>query len=345
MRVLITGAKGYIGIPLCYELEKKHEVIGVDNDSRIQWVNRCGGKEDNSYVDGLVHIIKGDLTNQSFVNEIIQIHKPQCVIHLASQPSMPYSQINSERALFTQINNISMCLNLLWALKGKNIRFIITTTTGIPGQALKQIPEGDTLNKAGSWYHITRGFDSANCNLASRQWGQKVIELRTSIVYGLQTNTMLERGELTTRFDTDPYFGTVLNRFIKQAVDKFPITIYGKGKQTKPFIALEDCVRSIVNAIDYPIKDKHTIFNQVTEMISIVELAKLITDIAHTHIQHIPNPRKENETFKMEFKNRKFLKLLGKKPLKIKDVIGDMIDIVQETAIKDLSYTYPEYVR
>ena len=118
MKILLTGAKGYIGIPLCYELEKEHELIGVDNDSRVEWVNRCGGKEENnSYVDGLVHIIKGDLTNQNFVNEIIQIHKPQCVIHLASQPSMPYLQINSERGLFTQINNISMCLNLLWALK------------------------------------------------------------------------------------------------------------------------------------------------------------------------------------------------------------------------------------
>lgn len=326
MTILVTGASGYIGYPLMLELREKtkHKIIGVDNSNRIKWVERTEGM-------GMLYpchdpIVHGDLTNRDLVNELLSIHRPDVIIHLASQPSMPYSQINGERALFTQVNNLSILLNLLWGIKGHGLktRLILTTTTGIPGQFYETVPENYTLNQAGSWYHISRGFDSANCLLACRQWGLQVIEFRTSIVYGIQTNLMMELG-LTTRFDTDPYFGTVVNRFVHQVINKEPITIYGKGKQTKPFISLEDTVHSLVNAITYKFPKGHTILNQVTEMCSIERLAGMIRDWTNTQIKCIPNPRKEKETFKMTFKNDKFLKVLRQKP-KLMDVgIGQMI--------------------
>ena len=243
---------------------------------------------------------------------------------------MPYSQINGERALFTQINNVSMCLNLLWGIKElkKECRLIITTTTGIPGQAYSVIPECYTLNKAGSWYHVSRGFDSANCRLASSQFGIEVVEFRTSIVWGLQTDLLKSMQEYT-RFDTDPYFGTVVNRFVAQALKGKPITIYGKGRQTKPFINLDDVVESIKNAIEYDFKEKHTILNQVAETISIVELAGIIRKKTKCRVEHIPNPRKEKETHKMLFDNRKFLDVLGRKPKLLKNDLKEMIDAVK----------------
>ena len=263
MKILLTGNIGYLGQALSYELYElhrdKYEVIGIDNNSRKDWVGRCGGGYQMNY--NYTMTVEGDLTDPAFVDEMIVIHKPNVVIHLASQPSMPYSQINAERALFTQVNNLKMCHNLLWAIRKYKLacKFIITTTTGIPGQFYDKVPEGKTLNLAGSWYHISRGFDSANCSLAARQWGQNVIELRTSIVYGLQTEEMAKR-DIATRFDTDPYFGTVVNRFVSQALEGKPITVYGKGEQTKPYISLEDFVKSTVNAIEYPVEG-HEIFN------------------------------------------------------------------------------------
>ena len=321
MKILVTGCSGYIGTPLCFELrEKNYELVGIDNRYRNKWVAKCGGKDRGCTNNPTIY---GDMANMDFVNEIIAIHKPDVIIHLASQPSMPYSQINGERALFTQQNNISMLVNILWAIKDLPTRLIITTTTGIPGQVYSLVPEGPTQNAAGSWYHVSRGFDSANCSLAARQWGKEIIELRTSIVYGLQTELMRKSG-IATRFDTDPYFGTALNRFVDQAINGKPITIYGKGEQVKPFISLEDCVQSIVNAIEYPVKG-HEIFNQVTQCVSINRLAKAIELAIPVNIKHIENPRKEKEDFEMQFENEKFLKLLGKTPVILEDEIGDMI--------------------
>ena len=311
MKILITGSSGYIGQPLSYKLKKAHDVIGVDNYSRVEWVKRINPQNIASYGDS--ETIIGNLTDKDFVDEILKLHRPDVIIHLASQPSMPYSQLSWERALFTQLNNISMNLNLLWGIKenGLKTRYIITTTTGIPGQTYDEVPEDNTLNMAGSWYHVSRGFDSDNCNLASRQFNIQVIEFRTSIVYGLQTKELKEKG-FCSRFDTDSYFGTVLNRFVKQAIEKKPLTIYGEGNQTKPFISLWDCCESIAKAVDYDFgTEKHIILNQTTECISIATLANLVAKFFGTTVEHIPNPRKEKEDFDMWFKNDKFMKLLG----------------------------------
>ncbi len=326
MRILITGSRGYIGKALVYQLlEKGYKVIGVDNDARAKWVENCGGGwNPNDVEDSRLINISADLTERDVVNELLAIHKPDVIIHLASQPSMPYSQLSGERAYFTQLNNVAMCLNLLWGMKENGLlttRFITTTTTGIPGQIYDTIPEDDTLNKAGSWYHTSRGFDSANCSLASRQWGIQIVEFRTSIVYGLQTKFMREAGLGSTRYDTDFYFGTALNRFMNQAFNKEPLTIYGKGEQTKPFISLEDTTISLANAVDHKFDKGHTILNQVTEHISIIELAHLIKKATDCEIHHLPNPRKENETHKMLFENKKFLKVLNKPINEIREEI------------------------
>ena len=335
-KILITGACGYIGYSLSIELRNaEYDVIGVDNGNRNEWVEQCGGKV---YIPKDCHVIHGDLADKDFVYSLLDIHKPDVIIHLASQPSMPYSQINGERALYTQVNNISMCLNLLWGIHERGIksRFITTTTTGIPGQHYSTIPEDNTLNMAGSWYHVSRGFDSVNCRIAAKQFGQEIIEFRTSIVYGLQTDLMKTLG-LYSRFDTDFYFGTALNRFVQQAINGDPITVYGKGLQTKPFISLNDTVISLKNAITYKFDKKHTILNQVTESISIQELAELIEANTDSKIKYIDNPRKENETHQMHFENHKFLKVLNNPPDKIATKIGEMIDEIKNRL---QSYTY-----
>lgn len=340
IKILVTGVEGYVGYPLCCKLEtifKKEQIIKVDSLFKQKWLNKITQKCPCEYIPKNHGFIVGDLCDRDFVDEILKIHKPDVIIHLASQPSLPYSQLNWERASFTQWNNLSMNLNLLWGLRENgltNTKYIITTTTGIPGQFYAHIPEGHTFNMAGSWYHISRGFDSANCNLASRQWGIQIIEFRTSIVYGLKIeefkqdyeNVMYECRE---NFNTDFYFGTALNRFIQQAIDGKPLTIYGEGNQTKPFISLEDCCQSIVNSITYSFNDKHTILNQTTENISIKQLAELIASYLNIKIEHIPNPRQEKEDFEMFFDNQKFLNVLGHPKQLIKDGIKEMIEILK----------------
>ncbi|KKK81647.1 hypothetical protein LCGC14_2811360, partial [marine sediment metagenome] len=286
-----------------------------------------GGIDYSRYIE-----INGDLTDRDFVNEILAIHRPDVIIHLASQPSMPYSQINGERALYTQVTNISMLINLLWGAKENGLfpKFITTTTTGIPGQHYAVIEEAQTLNCAGSWYHVSRGFDSANLRLAGLQFGFTCVEFRTSIVYGLQTELLRKLG-IATRFDTDYYFGTAFNRFIKMGMEGKPLTVYGKGLQTKPFISLEDTVHSLVNSIDYIFPAGHTILNQTTSSIAIVDLANMIATMTSGQVKHIDNPRKENEEFMMEFKNEKFLDVLAKEPTDMKSEVKKMVDYLKRS--------------
>ena len=328
MKIMVVGGNGYIGIPLVARLYQKYgfqNVVVVDNYARFDWVsNVLGERQPETNFTSCIH---GDFTERDFVDEMFKIHRPDVVINLASQPSMPYSHLSWERAVYTQGNNLMINLNILWGLKENGLlksRHIITTTTGIPGQLYQVVPEAETLNKAGSWYHISRGFDSENCNLAARLWGLQTIEFRTSIVYGVKTRELRENC-WHTRFDTDPYFGTVINRFISQAMHGKPITLYGQGNQTKPFVYLEDCIESIVNSIDDEFPSKHTIINQVSECISIKELATQISKRFNSDIHYLPNPRNEKEDFEMIFDNREFCKVLGRPYIKFEDGIEEMI--------------------
>ena len=330
MKILLTGSDGYIGFPLSLQLiSMGHDVICVDNGGRVEWVKRINPRSTHySSPDTIV----GNMADKDFVDEILKIHRPECIIHLASQPSMPYSQLSWERAIFTQLNNITMNLNILWGLKENNLlntKYIITTTTGIPGQEYDIIPEGPVMNMAGSWYHVSRGFDSENCNLASRQWGINIVEFRTAIVYGIATEELRMRN-MSARFDTDFYFGTALNRFVDQAHKGQPITIYGEGRQTKPFISLEDTCLSIAKAIEHKFNPGHTILNQTTECVSIKYLADIIAKEAGVEAVHIPNPRKESEDFEMRFNNVRFMELLGTPKQLISQGIHEIFEVLRE---------------
>jgi len=77
----------------------------------------------------------------------------------------------------------------------------------------------------------------------------------------------------------------------------------------------------------------------VTEHISIKDLATMVSEATGTKIVHIPNPRIEKEEWVMNFKNERFIKLLGRKPKKILNEISDMIRYFKTTP----PYSYKSY--
>lgn len=348
MTIFVTGMDGYVGWPLSLKLSKEFKnerIIGVDNLSRRKWVEDIGSTSAvpipsmekriaKAHELGFENIsfVYGDLTSREFVDKVIKIYKPHTIIHLAAQPSAPYSQINWERAYFTQFNNNLSTLNLLWALKENNLcntHFIVTTTTGVYGAPEFEIPEGfleveikdrkDTIpypGMASSWYHMSKCNDVNNLHLANKQFKIPITDLRTSIVYGTETKETILDKDLATRFDFDFYFGVVVNRFCAMALVGYPITIYGKGLQGKPMISLEDCCRSIVKAVRTKNEGKMVVYNQVERPISIKELAQAVKDGAsklgiNAEVVHIPNPRIEKEEHDMEIDTTNFRKLIG----------------------------------
>ena len=90
--------------------------------------------------------------------------------------------------------------------------------------------------KPGSFYHLSKVHDSANLEFACRIWDLKCTDLNQGVVYGNFTPEIEEDFEnLCTSYHYDEIFGTIINRFISQAVTNFPLTVYGTGNQKRGF--------------------------------------------------------------------------------------------------------------
>jgi len=102
-------------------------------------------------------------------------------------------------------------------------------------------------------------------------------------------------------FHYDEIFGTVLNRFIVQAVTGFPLTVYGKGNQTRGFLHLIDTMQCVYLSAMQPAKrEQLRIFNQLTEPFSVNQLAEKVKKVGDklgydVKIDRIENPRVEKE--------------------------------------------------
>ena len=242
--------------------------------------------------------------------------------------------MNGERANYTQHNNMQATRNLVFGLEEHDLtetHFIETTTTGVHGASAFPIPEGAVMESqgqrdevpfpamAGSWYHMTKSHDAANLRLAHSQFDIPISDVRTAIIYGTGIEETRADDRLATRFDCDYYFGVVTHRFIAQAIAGYPITVYGKGEQRKPFIALEDPIEGLTRlALTDPAERPadHVVYNQVTRPISIVEMGTTIANVAtkygyDTTVEHFENPQDEDETHKMEIENDRYAELIG----------------------------------
>jgi nucleoside-diphosphate-sugar epimerase len=368
MTILVTGGDGYIGWPTTLRIADRTDdrVVLVDNFARREWVESVGstsavpvaGIDERVATAAEVHglgnlsFVEGDLVERSVVDELLAVHEPEAVVHTAAQPSAPYSQISGERANYTQHNNMQATRNLLWSLHEHGLtdtHFIETTTTGVYGSPEFPIPEGGAAmendgerdevpfpNMSGSWYHSTKGFDAQNMRLAHQQFDIPVSDVRTAITYGTETAETREDDRLKTRFDFDYYFGTVAHRFCAQAVAGYPVTVYGKGEQRKPFVSLEDAVEGLARlALRSPDErpDDLTVYNQVTRAISIVEVAETIADVGdefdlEATVEHFENPRDEDETHEMEIENDRYAALVGGQSQSFESGVRDVLETI-----------------
>jgi len=370
MTVLLTGGDGYLGWPTALRTARRTDerVVTVDNLGRREWVSSVGSTSATPVaepderlraaeeVHGLSNLsfVEGDLTDRSTVNELLAVHEPSTVVHTAAQPSAPYSQINGERSNFTQHNNLQATRNLLWGLHEHGLNdthFIETTTTGVYGAPEFPIPEGGAVMEnrgerdevpfpamAGSWYHLTKSHDAANMRLAHEQFDIPISDVRTAIIYGAGTAETAADPRLATRFDFDYYFGVVTHRFCAQAVAGYPMTVYGKGEQRKPFVALEDAVEGLSRLALIDPEERpgdHTVYNQVTRPISIVEVAETIADVAgefdlDVSVEHFENPRDEDETHKMEMENGRYAELIDGQSVRFEEGVRSILDTLVE---------------
>ena len=328
MRILVLGGDGYLGWPTALHLSRRgHDVGVVDNFARRGYDLEMG-------VDSLVPITQlqqrvkrwedvsglrvepyvGDLCDAAFVYRLVAEFRPEAIVHFAEQRSAPYSMIDRHHAVYTQTNNVVGNLNLLYAIAeiDPSIHLVKLGTMGEYGTPNIDIEEGfieithrgrtDVLpypKQPGSFYHLSKVHDSANIMFACRIWGLRSTDLNQGIVYGQETDETVLHPELATRFDYDGVFGTVLNRFCVQAVVGHPLTVYGKGGQTRGMLDIRDTLACVELAITNPAEEgEYRVFNQFTESFSVAELAEMVAAAfpGRVTVANIDdNPRVEKE--------------------------------------------------
>jgi UDP-sulfoquinovose synthase len=191
----------------------------------------------------------------------------------------------------------------------------------------------DTLpypKQPGSFYHLSKVHDSHNIHFACKIWGLRATDLNQGVVYGVLTEETGMDEMLINRLDYDGVFGTALNRFCIQAAVGHPLTVYGKGGQTRGFLDIRDTVRCVELAIANPADPgQFRVFNQFTEMFSVGDLAVMVKN-AGTHldidvdIKHLDNPRVELEQHYFYAKNTCLLSL-GLQPHYLSDSLIDSL--------------------
>ncbi|NNC90386.1 MAG: NAD-dependent epimerase/dehydratase family protein [Akkermansiaceae bacterium] len=364
MKILILGGDGYLGWPTAMHLSAGgHEVAVVDNYLR----RNLAREEDSEPLYELPNLAErcrlwrehsgkrvepfiGDLCDWDFVADVFRKFTPDAVVHYAEQPSAPYSMLRRGAASLTLHNNLGVTLNTILAVREfcPDAHIVKLGTMGEYGTPDIDIEEGwlDVEHKgrshkflyprqAGSLYHTTKVMDTDLLWFYVRMWDLRVTDLMQGPVYGMVTYENEDRPDLYPHFAYDEIFGTVLNRFIVQAVAGHPLTVYGKGGQTRGYLNIKDTLNCIRLSIENPAgRGELRIFNQFVETFSVNDLAERVKYVGDemglgVKIERIENPRKELEEHYYNPAHTGLLDLgLEPHPL-TEDVLKGLIEVVQ----------------
>ena len=364
-RILILGGDGYLGWPTAMAFSQAgHRVALVDNFAKRQWELELGVRplfpiptlherirawREVSERD--IELFVGDLTDYAFVESVVSGFRPDTIVHYGEQPSAPFSMIDVRHATYTQANNVVGNLNVLFAIRdvSPETHLVKLGTMGEYGTPDIDIEEGYLTvdhngrqhtflypKTPGSMYHLSKVHDSHNIHFACRIWGLRATDLNQGVVYGLETDESALDPRLATSFHYDEVFGTALNRFCVQAAIGHPLSVYGRGGQTRGYLNIRDTIACIGLATETPADPGQLrVFNQFTEQFSVLELADRVR-VAGEHlgwtvtVEHTANPRVEMEQHYYNARHTGLLELGLKPRLLDEELIDTMLIRISE---------------
>jgi UDP-sulfoquinovose synthase len=359
MKVLVIGGDGYCGWATALYLSNRGYEVGIlDSLVRRHWdMELCSDtltpiapiqqrlQRWQDLTGKSIDLFIGDITNYDFLSKSMRKFAPEAIVHFGEQRSAPFSMIDREHAVLTQVNNVVGTLNLLYAIREDfpDCHLVKLGTMGEYGTPNIDIEEGyitiehngrkDTLpypKQPGSFYHLSKVHDSHNIHFACKIWGLRATDLNQGVVYGVLTDETGMDELLINRLDYDGVFGTALNRFCIQAAIGHPLTVYGSGGQTRSFLDIRDTVRCVELAIATPAETgQFRVFNQFTEQFSVGDIASLVQKAGtamglKVEINHLKNPRVEKEEHYFNAKNTNLLDL-GLQPHLLSDSLLDSL--------------------
>ncbi|MBV8244712.1 MAG: NAD-dependent epimerase/dehydratase family protein [Candidatus Eremiobacteraeota bacterium] len=363
MKLVILGADGYLGWPTAmYMSARGHDVIAVDNGIKRRMEAELGveplvavaplaerAKCWNELTRSTIKVVEGDIaTDPTLLAAICSKERPEAFVHYAEQPSAPYSMRGLDECLLTHHNNVDGTLNLMFAVHDyvPDAHIVKLGTMGEYGTPNIDIEEGwlnvshngrtDRMlypKKPHSFYHLTKVHDSHNLEFGCRMWKMRVTDLNQGVVYGFDTEETLLDPILNTSFHYDDVFGTVLNRFVVQALCGYPLSVYGKGGQTRGYLNIKDTMRCVELALLNPAeRGEFRVFNQFTEQFSVQDLAELVQRAAamkglQIYLGYVENPRNEMENHYYNAVHTGLVDLGLEPHLLTEEVVGAMLDV------------------
>tara|TARA_B110001454_G_C12653979_1_gene406622 strand:- start:206 stop:1111 length:906 start_codon:yes stop_codon:yes gene_type:complete len=254
MKILVTGGAGFIGKHLVkYLLKKNHSVTIFDNFSN-------SSKNSTSILIKLgVKIIEGDIKK---INEIQNASMNQnIVIHLAAKISVSESIKNP---METFQNNVDGTKNVLIACEKNNVeKIILASSAAVYGEGIPKIKltEESKMNPISPY-----GKSKVKMELEIKEFeinnNVNCIILRFFNIYGIGQT---------------PEYAGVITKFIERIKENKPLKIFGDGFQTRDFIAIDDVIDSIYNAILYGKSGTYNIASG--KITTIKEMAELMISI------------------------------------------------------------------
>ena len=368
-KIVVIGGDGFCGWPTALHLSKLgHKITIVDNLSR-RWIDKKMGADSLTPIatveDRLAAWTKKTGLTIDFASidvarefdrftSLLASTKPDTVVHFGEHRAAPYSMKGDDEKRYTVDNNISATHNLLAAVTklGLDSHIVHLGTMGVYGYDDDgiEIPEGylDVYipdddkrifqrnilypTNPGSVYHMTKSMDQLLFQFYAKNDQMRITDLHQGIVWGTQTAETKLDEKLINRFDYDGDYGTVLNRFLMQAVVGHPLTVHGTGGQTRAFIHIQDTVKCIALAVENPpARDgKVAIMNQMTETHTVRDLAELVAETSHVQVAFVDNPRNEAAENDLRVSNKSFIDL-GLKPITLAE---GLMEETQDIAVK-----------
>jgi len=378
---MILGIDGYLGWTLALWLGTLGcEISGVDNYARRDWVKERGAhtvvpisrmterlRAANEVLGIEVNFRELDIFNdRDRLHEFIDEIKPEAIVYYGECPSAPFSMIDVEHASYVQQNNVLGTLGVLFMMRDLVPQTSLvklgtmgeygTPPTGrplfegmFPDEAILRWDNREwnlggeiTPRDPGSFYHLSKVHDTYNTVKACRFWGLRSYDIMQGVIYGVNTPQVAADPRLRTRLDIDEWFGTVINRFVAQAVVGFPLTMYGSGEQIRGFIGLEDGMQCVTRLIAHPpAPAQYDVVNQMSGFNSIKQLADTVARIASKEfhipvtIQRVENPRVEYDVHPYEPVYNKLPDQFGFEPrVQLDDEIYRMLELLTQGEIK-----------
>lgn len=235
MKILVTGAAGFIGMHVCISLLKSGiEVVGIDNINDYYDVNLKVSRLEQLTKYNHFKFYKLDLEDKNGLHEIFRVHEVKRIIHLAAQAGVRYS-LENPRAYISA--NIDGFMNILEAAKEHNIEHLVyASSSSVYGSnSLMPFSEDQNVDHPLSMYAATKKSNELMAHTYSHLYNIPTTGLRFFTVYGPWGRPDM-----------------ALFMFCKSIIENKPIDIYNHGQMQRGFTYISDIVEGVIKVMNKP---------------------------------------------------------------------------------------------